>query len=215
MHPITPAAVARSIAEEARRSQRNAAIVEVLSYLGLRPDEAVRLVLSDVDPGIALTVRRAKKSPVQEDRLPLPYALFRHTCDLVRAKIIHADDVDRHYLFHSANPNKPLTTRTIANVIKGAYTRIGMEHVNPLALRHYAASRVEQVNGIKAAQVLLGHSTALTTQLYLDSSFSALSAALTLAHTVQTLPTQTEDEAANEVVQGPIQHPAHGLVPTT
>lgn len=212
---LTPRLIASVIQTQAKTQPRYAALLELTAYLGLRPEELRYLRPSHVEPGIAIRFTRAKRQTPQEERLPLPYALFVHTCALTKGHIIDGQANEAVWLFPGKDAAKPITTRSITNVVTRAFERCSLVGVNPRLLRHYTATRINQVASLPTAQHLLGHSTPLTTQLYLDSSFSALSSALTLAHTTDPTPTHLQEEQANEVVQDDESHPRNGLVSST
>ena len=80
---------------------------------------------------------------------------------------------DKIYVF---SKDKPLTTRNIQKIIKGTRIRAGInKKVTPHTLRHsFATHLLESGVDIRLIQVLLGHSSLNTTQLYTHISSTEL-----------------------------------------
>jgi len=212
---LSPRLIASVIDLQSKTSTLKASMLELTCYLGTRPEELRSIRPAHVEPGIAIRVTRAKRKEPIEERLPLPYCLFPHTAALVQSHQIAGNANGAAWLFPGKNPLHPTTTRTVTNTITKAFLAAGIAGVNPRALRHYAATRINQVSSLPTTQRLLGHASPRTTMLYLDSSFTALSAALTLAHMTDPTTDQLAEDESSEVVQNVLSDSEATMVPGT
>ena len=65
-------------------------------------------------------------------------------------------------------------TRTCFNsTLRRACEKAGVEPWSPNQLRHAAATKIRQQSGLDAAQVILGHSSVQTTQVYAEKNLTA------------------------------------------
>jgi site-specific recombinase XerD len=76
------------------------------------------------------------------------------------------------YLFPGRRSDQPICQETIRNVLKRAAVRCGMDkRVTPHVLRHsFATHLLESGTSIRTIQVLLGHKSIESTQLYAQVS---------------------------------------------
>lgn len=85
------------------------------------------------------------------------------------------------YLFLS-RLKKPYTVNGYGQQIKKGCVKAGVEPWGPNRLRHSAATRIEREADIETARILLGHSKATTTEIYIERDRdAAMLAALKLA----------------------------------
>lgn len=134
-------------------------IISLLYSSGLRVSELVNLKVEDLNLNERIGwVRKGKGS---KDRL---LSISKNLADElqeyfgIRAKT-------SGYLF---SENKPLTTRNIQKIIKGTRVRAGLsKKVTPHTLRHsFATHLLENGVDIRLIQVMLGHTSLNTTQMY-------------------------------------------------
>ena len=169
--PIMPVADATIEATIERLPAYAAAMVRVQRLTGMRPDEVCRMRPCDIDRSGDVWVYRPASHKMQHKG---------------RARIVcigpRAQDILRPYLFGGDKPcfrpDRPHTTRTYRDVIHRAIRRAnrrradeGLEPLpvwNPNQLRHTAATDIRAAHGLEAAQVVLGHSKADTTQIYAE-----------------------------------------------
>lgn len=142
-------------------------IVSLLYSTGLRVSEVVNLKKEDVNLGEKTGwVRRGKGS---KDRL------FMLSETLSKELQEYFDDraSNHNYVF---SKDKPLTTRNIQKIIKGARHRAGItKKTTPHTLRHsFATHLLEQGIDIRVIQAMLGHSSLSTTQVYTHVSSDQL-----------------------------------------
>jgi integrase len=65
--------------------------------------------------------------------------------------------------------------RTYRQAIVRACRKAGIEPWSPLQLRHASATKIRELFGVEAAQVVLGHSRVDSTQLYAEKSMNRAS----------------------------------------
>ena len=134
-------------------------IISMLYSSGMRVSELVNLKVDELNLNDKTGwVRKGKGG---KDRLmTISSNLADELIDYLKLK-----GKDNVYVF---SKNKPLTTRNIQKIIKGTRERAGMQkRVTPHTLRHsFATHLLEQGNDIRLIQVMLGHSSLNTTQMY-------------------------------------------------
>lgn len=128
---------------------------------GLRISEALHLQLRDIDSDrMVITVRRGKGgvdrqvilSVVLLGALRQYWRAYKPTC----------------WLFEGRDPDEPLGTSTIQRAIKAARLRAGiLKPASAHTLRHsFATHLLESGTDLRTIQVLLGHRSLRTTQIY-------------------------------------------------
>ena len=65
-------------------------------------------------------------------------------------------------------PGDHFTTHAYDHAIAHACVRAGVPHWSPNQLRHNAATRVRNAYGIEAARIILGHASAVTSEIYAE-----------------------------------------------
>ncbi|MBU0907631.1 MAG: tyrosine-type recombinase/integrase [Nanoarchaeota archaeon] len=142
-------------------------IVSLLYSTGLRVSELVNLKVSDLNlEDKTGWVRRGKGS---KDRL---FVMSESLSGELR-EYFESRGKDNVFVF---SKNKPLTTRNIQKIIKGARERAGIsKKTTPHTLRHsFATHLLEQGIDIRVIQAMLGHSSLSTTQVYTHISSDQL-----------------------------------------
>jgi len=138
-------------------NEKSRLIVSTLYSAGLRVSELVNLKTQDVNFNEKFGwVRKGKGS---KDRL------FILSGALSKDIESYLKDRQNTFIF---SKEKPLTTRNIQKIIKGLRQKAGIgKKVTPHTLRHsFATHLLEQGTDIRKIQLLLGHSSLNTTQLY-------------------------------------------------
>ena len=84
------------------------------------------------------------------------------------------DSVEKHRKVagKSRQPGERYTSGTYRNAVIRASERAGVEHWTPNQLRHTRATEIRHKFGLEAAQVVLGHSRADTTQIYAETNYA-------------------------------------------
>ncbi|MBC7000848.1 tyrosine-type recombinase/integrase [Cytophaga sp. FL35] len=135
-------------------------IVKLLYGSGLRRSEILNLKISDVDSKRMLIRVRSGKG--NKDRYTL---LSRSTLDDLR--LYYKEWKPRDYLFEGRKASK-YTAESVLNVVKKAAAKAGIRNsVTPHVLRHsFATHLLESGTDLRQIQVLLGHGSSKTTEIY-------------------------------------------------
>ena len=148
--------------------QRDHAIVQCLSTLGLRPGEVADLYLDDIDwrgGTLELRTRKNRRGAV----LPLPRVVGQALVDYLSGER-PATDERRVFVQHlGARRGKPISSTAVSGVVARALRRAAVDA--PLAgaylFRHTVASRmVQQGASLKEVADVLGHRSLDTTTIY-------------------------------------------------
>ncbi len=156
---LSPAEVAALVQATGNRKHR--ALLMTMYAGGLRVSEVAHLRVSDIDP--QRRVIRIEQGKGRTDRYVM-LSPYLHTVLQTYAKAVHPDTV----LFPSRAGGGPLSPRSIYRVFMRAMTRAHIrKHVYPYSLRHaYATHLLESGTNLRVIQLLLGHRSLRTTQLY-------------------------------------------------
>ncbi|MFY7666673.1 site-specific tyrosine recombinase XerD [Flavobacterium sp.] len=172
-------AIDRSTAE----GQRNVAILETLYGCGLRVSEAVTLRLSDLFPqeGFIRVVGKGDK----QRYIPLAdatYKFIRIYIETIR-KQMNPTKGDEDILFLNRR-GKRLTRAMIFTIIRQAADRAGIKKViSPHTLRHsFATHLLENGADLRAIQLMLGHESITTTEIYVHVDRSHLKKTIEAFH---------------------------------
>ena len=148
--------------------QRNHAIVQCLSTLGLRPGEVTNLFLDDIDwrgGTIEVRTRKNRRGAV----LPLPRVVGQALVDYLSGER-PATDERRVFVQHvGVRRGKPMSRTAVSGVVVHALRRAAVD--TPLAgayvFRHTVASRmVREGASLKEVADVLGHRSLDTTTIY-------------------------------------------------
>lgn len=149
---------------------REAALVRLQLASGMRPGEACIIRPADIDrsatvwaykPGRHKTEHRGK------DRIVFLGPEARLILEPWLAKAKHPGE----YLFRGGggtrwDPARPLRESTYYRAIEKACRKAGVEKWAPNRLRHNAGTNIRARYGIEASRILLGHSSAVTSEIY-------------------------------------------------
>ena len=145
------------------------AMVKIQLLLACRPGELVTMRPREIDRSQAVWVYRPRLHKTMhkgKDRI-IPIG--------PRARLLLApwlpDDPDQ-FVFRSQRRGC-VTAPTYALAIHRACEKAGIEPWSPNQLRHSGATRIRQQASLDAAQVILGHSTLATTQIYAEKNLDA------------------------------------------
>ena len=156
---LSPEEVARLL--EASGSLRDRALLECAYGCGLRLGEVRHLKLTDIDSG--RMVVRVEQGKGNKDR----YVMLPRTL-LETLRSYWRESKPRHWLFPGQEPGQPLSDKTVQQALRKALRVCGVKkRVSIHSLRHsFATHLLEAGTNVRAIQVLLGHRSLSTTQLY-------------------------------------------------
>ena len=134
-------------------------IISFLYSTGLRVSEIVNLKIDDLN--LADKTGWVRKGKGSKDRL---FMMSENLANELKEYFDYKGKENK-YVF---SKEKPLTTRNIQKIIQGTRLRAGMnKKVTPHTLRHsFATHLLEQGTDIRTIQIMLGHSSLSTTQVY-------------------------------------------------
>lgn len=150
---------------EATDNVKSRLIISLLYSAGLRVSELVKIKTTDIDFNENTGWVRSGKG--SKDRL------FTISDGLGKEIQEYLKDRQNAYIF---SKEEPLTTRNIQKIISLTRKRAGIDKkVTPHTLRHsFATHLLEQGTDIRMIQVLLGHTSIATTQIYTHVSSDEL-----------------------------------------
>jgi integrase/recombinase XerD len=150
---------------------RDRSLVELMYASGLRVSEAITLRLGDIDldAGILETTGKGGKTR----RVPVGSAAIEWVKSYLSARRSR-EDASIDHIFVSPE-GRPLSRRTVYDLISGYAEKCGLEGVSPHTLRHSFATHLVQNNAdIRSVQQMLGHADISTTQIYTHITSSHL-----------------------------------------
>lgn len=139
---------------------KHKAILVTMYSCGLRISELLGLKITDIQSDRKLVLIRGGKGKKDRNTLLAPTTL-----DLLR-KYYHACK-PRVYLFEGG-PGTPYSAKSVGNILKRALFRAGIKKpATPHTLRHsFATHLLENGTDLRYIQVLLGHNSPKTTEIY-------------------------------------------------
>jgi integrase/recombinase XerD len=170
-----------SAAVGATPSETRLRLMLVLLYAsGIRVSELVGLTLADVQEGAGVWLRvLGKGSKVREVPLgPVAAGCLQDFLATARPRLPGA--TSRWLL--AGTKGRPLTRQRVFQLIQGAGRRVGLE-VAPHHLRHsFATHLVDHAADLRSVQLLLGHASLNTTQIYTQVAAERLRAVVDAHH---------------------------------
>ncbi|GAB5494977.1 MAG: site-specific integrase [Phycisphaerales bacterium] len=159
-----------------------ASLVRVQLLTGMRPGEAVSMRVGDIDRDGPVWIYRparhknAHRGKAREIAIPLAaQPLIQKYIDASESDgIDHIFSPERAEQERERRRTRPGSLDggyhpcAYAKAIKRAAVQAGVEHWHPHQLRHAYATAAKQEAGWEAARVLLGHSSASTTEIYVE-----------------------------------------------
>ena len=152
------------------KNLKHKAILSLIYSSGIRIGEALNLTINDLDSDrMLISIRRGKG---EKDRM-VPMA--SNVLKLLR--VYYKEYKPVNYLFNG-NENGPYSATSVRIVLKRAvYKSYIKKNVTPHTLRHsYATHLLEKGTDLRYIQVILGHSSVKTTEIYTHVSTKNLQA---------------------------------------
>jgi integrase/recombinase XerD len=153
---------------------RDKAMLELLYATGMRVSELVALNVRDLDQE-AQTVRCLGKGE-RERTLPISGSAataLEEYLDIARAQLARSAGSRPDALFLN-HRGKRLTRQGFWLILKNYAEELGLSDLTPHMLRHsFAAHMVSSGVDLRAVQVLLGHASITTTQIYTQVNYVA------------------------------------------
>jgi integrase/recombinase XerC len=154
---------------------RDAAIVKLILYAGLRVGELIQLRLSDIildDRKGSVIVREGKGTKRRE--IPLNNKARKAMLDYLQVR----PEIESNYLFLGQR-NEGIKSKTVQRSVTRFSDPIGMRDVTPHTLRHtFAKSLIDSDVSLDKVATLLGHSNLNTTRIYTTPGLQDLEEAL-------------------------------------
>lgn len=166
--------IVNAIDDSKDEAQRDRAIIEVLYGCGLRVSELVNLKLTDISwkEEFVRVIGKGNKqrlAPISARALKqIEYYLpFRSSIDVKKG--------EEDYLFISKR-GKHLSRITVFHIVKVLAERTGItKDISPHTFRHsFATHLLERGANLRAIQVMLGHESISTTEIYTHMDMSTL-----------------------------------------
>jgi integrase/recombinase XerD len=154
---------------------RDRAFLMTVYACGLRISEAKDLKTSDIDrPRMQLRVRKGKGA--KERVLPLSKRLLKELVDYWRAQRRGYTGENCPWLFLGETAGEPLSVSTARKIYNRAVQKSGVRRKGSIhVLRHsFATHLIESGVELNLVQRLMGHSSLLTTSIYLHVTQSRL-----------------------------------------
>lgn len=160
---------------------RNKAILELLYSCGLRVSELISLKLSDLffDEGFIKVVGKGNKSRF----VPIAQSSQKH----IELYLTHyrptPNEKHQDFLFLSRN-GKQLTRMVIFNIVQQVAQNIDLpKKISPHTFRHsFATHLLENGVSLRAIQMMLGHESISTTEIYVHMEKSYLRSVINQYH---------------------------------
>lgn len=166
--------IVNAIDDSKDEAQRDRAIIEVLYGCGLRVSELVNLKLTDISwkEEFVRVIGKGNKqrlAPISTRALKqIEYYLpFRSSIDVKKG--------EEDYLFISKR-GKHLSRITVFHIVKVLAERAGItKDISPHTFRHsFATHLLERGANLRAIQIMLGHESISTTEIYTHMDMSTL-----------------------------------------
>ncbi len=148
-------------------NQKHRVMFRLMYSSGLRRGELIRLTPEDIDTKDGQCRIRILKSKGNKDRYTV---LSKKVLEELRA--YYATCRPKTYLFNGRYKSQPMSSEGLRHALAAAVKKAGIrKEVNMHILRHsFATHCIEHGMNIKTLQYLMGHSSVLTTMIYLHIS---------------------------------------------
>lgn len=168
-------------------SRRNGLLCLLLAHTGIRIGEAVSMINDDVSirgvPATAIRVRAEIAKTKTERLIPVNAELSAGIQRFLSVPQLCAMQRPTGWLFAGATTNGHLTTRQARRIVAEAGRHSIGRNIHPHLLRHTFASRLLAVSNTRIVQMVLGHKSLASTQIYMHPSANEITQAVEAAGT--------------------------------
>lgn len=140
-----------------------ASLLEVLLYTGMRVSEARIMRAQDITTTRQPWEYRPREHKCEHHGKERVVMLGPRAIEVLRPRMKYAG-----YLFSPCGGSRPYRRDSIYNAIQRACRRANVPAFCPLAIRHTFATKVRRGMNIESARVMLGHTSAATTEIYAE-----------------------------------------------
>ena len=139
-------------------------MVKLQGLLGCRPGELTSMQGGDIDRSEAIWIYQPRSHKTQHHGKERVIPIGPQAQLILRPFL---PDFPAQLVFRN-NRRRMISRNSYEQAIKKACRKAGIEPWSPNQLRHAAATKIREAYGLEAAQVVLGHSNASTTQIYAE-----------------------------------------------
>lgn len=161
---------------------RNATMFALMLDAGLRVGEVVNMKVPDLctinEPVHTLIIgalisknKTARSVPLTSRVRTLITEMNEHIWQFETGR-------DEKWCFFNTTPTNPITVRQVQNIIKAISITAIDRKIHPHVLRHTFATRLMRISNIRIVQILLGHKSLTSTQVYTHPNNIDLKAAI-------------------------------------
>lgn len=153
-----------------KRGVRDYTLGVLLLETGLRVNELVQLTVDDLSwsgsPVATLTVRPEIAKNKKERSIPVSSRLSEAIAGMNQKVWLPKGLGPTAFAFHQDDPGRHISTRQVERIIAAAGRQACGCDVHPHMLRHTFATKVLGKSNTRVTQMLLGHSSLQSTQIY-------------------------------------------------
>jgi len=161
---------------------RQGFLVFLMLQTGLRIGETVKLFATDLIIGSDIVKNLRVRTEIAKNKkeriIPLNESVRELTESWFSRHYTHTPDTATQWLLHSSHCNNHITTRQGERIVAKVSREAIERTVHPHMLRHTFATRLLKVSNMRVVQMLLGHSSIQSTQVYTHPDNQELSKAV-------------------------------------
>jgi integrase len=144
-------------------------MVKLQLVTGARPGEVSSMTLGDIDKRGPVWIYRPSTHKSEHKGKSRIIPLGPKAQLLLKPWLL---DFPGQFVFRSIHGSQ-ITVMVYRQAISRACEKAGVDVWSPNQLRHAAATKIREQSSLDAAQVILGHSTVATTQIYAERNLDA------------------------------------------
>jgi len=153
-----------------KRDTRNALMVFLMLDAGLRVGEVVKLRIKDlVYNGLPISELELRSEITKNHKsrlIPLSENITTYIDKMIQHVWSNHTPTPANYAFYTRHSLTHLTTRQVQRIVSAVSTVALAKSIHPHTLRHTFATRLMRKTDIRTVQMLLGHNSIISTQIY-------------------------------------------------